>query len=271
MNSARMEQRSPQPLESLADIRREIDRIDDGILALIAARLDMVERVRAHKAGTGSLATSPIRPGREAEILRRLIGQAGDKVPADLCFRIWRALISTASLRQAPIRIHGSAEFFASAASQSLLREYFGPTAFADHPSEAATLRALAGNPGDVAAVALDGPWAKAWLEGHAGPAQVIGVLPFLSGSPVPRLLIFGHAAPEATGADETLVLTDGQLPRDFTPQPLWQTRSGALQLTSLPGFLDERSAPLLGLVRSNGSLALSVLGRYPSPIEVRS
>jgi len=271
MNSARMEQRSPPPQESLAEIRREIDRIDDGILALIAARLDMVDRVRAHKAGTGSLATSAIRPGREAEILRRLIAEAGDKVPADLCFRIWRALISTASLRQAPIRIHGSADFFASAASQAYLREYFGPTAFADHASEAQALRALSGNSGDLAAVALDGPWAKAWLEGHAGPAQVIGVLPFLSPSPMPRLLIFGHATPEATGADETLVLTDGQLPSDFALQPLWQMRTGALQLTSLPGFLSEHSAPLVGLTRSNGSLALSVLGRYPSPIEVRS
>lgn len=271
MNSARMENPPPAPVESLADIRREIDRIDDGILELIAARLEVVERVRAHKAGTGSLGASPIRPGREAQILRRLIEQAQDRIPADLCFRIWRALISTASLKQAAIRIHGSAEFFASATSQALLREYFGPTAFADHPGEVVAFKALADNPGDLAAMALDGPWAKAWLEGHAGHAQVIAVLPFIAVASVPRLLIFGHAAPEPTGADETLVLTDGQLPRDFAPQPLWQMRTGALQLTSLPGFLSEHSAPLVGLSRSNGSLALSVLGRYPSPIEVRS
>lgn len=301
MNSARMH-KPPQPTESLADIRREIDRIDDGILDLIARRLDVVKRVRAHKAGTGSLSTSPIRPGREAEILRRLIERADENVPADLCFRIWRALISTASLKQAPIRIHGSAAFFASAASQVHLREYFGPTAFADHTSEAAAFRALAANPGDLAAVAIDGPWAKAWLEGHAGQAQVIGVLPFIAASAdhdefglnqsnliasdnlardsrekpgptalVPRLLIFGHAEAEQTGADETLVLTDGQLPRDFALQPLWQVKTGALQLTSLPGFLSDHNAPLVGLSRSNGSLALSVLGRYPSPIEVRS
>ena len=109
MNSARMQTPVSPPQESLADIRREIDRIDDGILELIANRLDVVERVRAYKAGTGSLGTSPIRPGREAQILRRLIDRAGDRVPADLCFRIWRALIATASLKQAAIRIHGSA------------------------------------------------------------------------------------------------------------------------------------------------------------------
>lgn len=261
----------PHPPENLDDIRREIDRIDDDILTLVAARLGVVDRVRAYKAQTASLTASPIRPGREAQILRRLIERAEGQVPADLCFRIWRALIAAATLKQAPIRIHGSAAFFASAAAQTLLREYFGPTAFADHPGEAVALKTLGDNPGDLAAVAIDGPWAKAWLEGHAGPAQVIGVLPFLATSPVPRLLIFGHAASEPTGADETLVLTDGQLPRDFAPQPLWQVKTGSLQLTSLPGFLTEHNAPLVGLARSNGSLALSVLGRYPSPVEIRT
>lgn len=261
----------PPPQESLDDIRREIDRIDDDILKLVAARLDVVERVRAYKAQTASLGTSPIRPGREAQILRRLIERSGSAVPADLLFRIWRALIAAATLKQAPIRIHGSAAFFASATAQTLLREYFGPTAFADHPGETVAFAALAGHPGDLAAVAIDGPWARAWMEGHAGPAQVIGVLPFLTTSPVPRILIFGHAQAEPTGADETLVLTDGQLPRDFAPQPLWQVKTGSLQLTSLPGFLAEHNAPLVGLARSNGSLALSVLGRYPSPVEIRT
>ncbi len=259
------------PQESLDDIRREIDRIDDGILKLVAERLGVVERVKAHKAKTASLASSAIRPGREAQILRRLIERAQGQVPADLLFRIWRALIAAATLQQAPLRIHGSAAFFSSATAQTLLREYFGPAAFADHPGEAIAFAMLSQNPGDLAAVAIDGPWARAWMEGHAGPAQVIGVLPFLATSPLPRILVFGHAQSEPTGADETLVLTDGQLPRDFAPQPLWQVKTGGLQLTSLPGFLAEHQAPLVGLARSNGSLALSVVGRYPSPVEIRT
>lgn len=257
------------PQESLADIRRDIDRIDNDILELIAQRLAVVDRVRAYKAKVPGGPASPIRPGREALILRRLIDQSRDRVPADLCFRIWRALISASTLKQAPVRIHGSASFFASAAAPSLLREYFGASPFAEHPDDAAALAALARNPGDLAAVALDGPWAKAWLQGHAGPTQVIWVLPFLAATAVPRLLVFGHAAAEPTGADETLVLTDGPLPRDFAPEPLWQARTGNLTLSSLPGFLSEENAPLAGLARSNGSLALQVLGRYPSPIEI--
>ena len=60
---------------------------------------------------------------------------------------------------------------------------------------------------------------------------------------------------PEPTGADETLLVTDGQLPRDFAPAPLWQMRIGGKHLASLPGFLSEHSVPLIGLVRSNGRL----------------
>jgi hypothetical protein len=126
------------------------------------------------------------------------------------------------------------------------------------------------GNPNDVAAVAIDAPWVEPYLGGLAGKARIIGCLPFIANEAMPRILIFGHAAPESTGADETLVITDGQLPRDFVPAPLWQMRVGTKRLTSLPGFLSEHSMPLLGLVRSNSRLTLAVVGHYPSPIEMK-
>src|SRR5438034_11332532 len=113
----------PQHQENLDEIRREIDRIDDGILKLIAARLDVVERVRAHKAQNASLSASPIRPGREAQILLRLLDPADGAVPADLCCRIRRARLAAASLKPAPIRSHSRADLFGSAAGHTLLRQ----------------------------------------------------------------------------------------------------------------------------------------------------
>jgi chorismate mutase/prephenate dehydratase len=261
----------PVQAQSLEEIRREIDGIDDAILKLVSERLAMIDRVRAVKNGAESGPASPMRPAREAAILRRIIDAAGDRVPAELCFKLWRALISAATQRQATLRVHGSTGLFTSANAQVLIREYFGPAILADHPGEAMTLQAVAANRGDVAAVALDSPWVTPYLEGLAGRAQVIGCLPFLAVDTKPRILLLGHSQPEATGADETLVITDGQLPRDFAPAPLWQMRAGGKRLASLPGFLSEHSMPLLGLVRSNSRLALAVLGRYPSPIEVRS
>jgi chorismate mutase/prephenate dehydratase len=261
----------PAQSDSLSDIRREIDRIDDGILALVAERLAMADRVKRAKAENGGAQQTPLRPAREAAVMRRLIESAKGKVPAEICFRLWRTLIASAALRQAPVRLHASATLFASPLAQALLREFFGQIAFADHPGEMVAFKAVAGNPLDLAVVAIDSPWIKPFRDGAAGKAQAIGCLPFMANGTAPKLLIFGHAEQEATGDDETLVLTNGPLPRDFAPQPLWQVRSGTAQVSGIPGFLSEHSAPLIGLQRSNGALALTIVGRYPSPIEIAS
>ena len=257
----------PAPPRSLEDIRREIDRIDDAILKLVGERLAMVDRVRAFKKGTGNRQASPIRPAREAVILRRVIETASDKVPAELCLLLWRALISAATQRQAPVRVHGSTGLFEWTEAHLLIKEYFGPAALIAHPGEAVTLEAVAGNLMDVAAVAIDSPWVAPLLDGFAGKAQVIGCLPFLTRQAPPRILIFGSAAPEPTGADETLVITDAPLPGDFALAPRWKMELSDKWLAGIPGFLSEHDVPLAGLRR----LALTVVGRYPSPIEVRS
>ena len=85
----------------------------------------------------------------------------------------------------------------------------------------------------------------------------------------MPQLLIFGNAPAEATGHDETLMITQGNLPRDFAVQPIWQIKSGPWRLSALAGFYSEHESPLVGLARSNVSLGLKVAGRYPSAIEI--
>jgi chorismate mutase / prephenate dehydratase len=262
---------SPSAPPSLEDIRREIDRIDDAVLKLIGERLAMVDRVRAAKKESEDGRSSPMRPGREAGILKRLIEASKDEIPAEVCFTVWRALISAATQKQAPVRVHGPAGLLASASAHFMVREYFGSAGLITHADEEAAFAALADHPSDVAAMITDGPWLTPFLKGLAGKAQVIGCLPFLAPEPTPRVLIFGHSTPEPTGDDETLVVTDGQVPRDFAPAPLWQIETGGKRLTSLPGFLSEHNMPLINLQRSNSRLALTVVGRYPSPIEVKS
>ena len=111
--------------------------------------------------------------------------------------------------------------------------------------------------------------WVEAFVKGNAGKAQVIAVLPSLKDGDVPKLLVIGQAPIEPTGDDETLVISEGKLPRDFSPQPLWQVKIGSYRLSCLPGFLLEHEGPLVGLMRSNTSLGLKVAGRYSSAIEV--
>jgi chorismate mutase/prephenate dehydratase len=262
----------PAQPESLDAIRQEIDRIDDGILKLVAERLALVDRISVLKAAAKGDQATPIRPGREAAILRRIIKEAAGAVPAELCLTLWRALISAATQRQATVRVHGASELFASAGAHLLIRDHFGSADLVGHADESAAFAALAGNPSDVAAFATDeASWIAPYLKGLAGKAQVVGCLPFLAREAMPRILIFGHAAPEPTGADETLVIAAGEWPRELAPAPLWRMQTAGRTLASLPGFLPEDCMPLAGFARSAGRFASTVIGRYPSPIEVRT
>ena len=252
----------------LEEARREIDALDEGLLNLLERRFACVERVRCAKGDNGQ--ASPLRPEREAFILRRLLRRAGaGGVPPELVVRIWRAIMIEASLAQAPITIHVSRRFTQTMGNRLRLRDYFGPVAVEDYRDEAQALYQINGNLLDLCVVETDSPWLEAFLDGKAGRAQVIAALPFLKTGEAPALLVIGHARAVATGEDETLLVSDGKLPRDFAPAPLWEVKIGSRRLSSLPGFLSEHESPLVGLMRSNPGLHLRVVGRYPSPFEV--
>jgi chorismate mutase / prephenate dehydratase len=250
----------------LASIRREIDGIDEGLLALLERRFAVTERVRALKPVNGS----PMRPAREAEILRTLLGQPGSNLTSDLVLRVWRAIVSQSTLNQAPVVIHVSKKLNASIGLRLRIRDYFGTTPVEECRDEAQALLQVNASPVDLCIVETASPWVEAFADGSAGTAQVIGVLPFLREDPEPKLLVFGHARAEATGDDETLIVSDGQLPRDFAPRALWQMKVGQRRLSCLPGFLSEHESPLISLAKSNAALNLKVAGRYPSPVAGR-
>lgn len=255
--------------EALDAIRREIDAVDDALLRLLGQRFAAVAKVRDIKAGNGSIGLSALRPAREAAILRRLAEATPADMPVSLTVRLWRAIIAAATLQQAPLGVHASAASCNSGDMRVMLAERFGEAPLHPHAGEAAALEALGSRPADVAVAGLDSDWARSFAEGRAGRARVIGVLPDIAAGGPPKALIFGHALAGATGSDETLVISDGQLPRDFVPAPLWQVRAGGFRLSALPGFLDEHTEPLVGLTRANNGLKLRVAGRYPSPIDV--
>lgn len=76
--------------KDLAALRGEIDRIDDAIHDLLMERAQVVENVRAAKGADGI----KLRPGREAEVLRRIIGRHQGPFPKGALVRIWREVMS---------------------------------------------------------------------------------------------------------------------------------------------------------------------------------
>ena len=255
---------------SLGEARKALDAIDDSILDLLAKRIDITGQVKLAKQNEIQVYASPLRPTREAAIMRRLLGRAKDMgVSPTLILRLWRAIISDSSLRQAPITLHVSKHLNANIAHRLRLRDYFGAINVEEYRDEAQALMQIDTSPGDLCVVETDQPWVDAFMAGHAGKAQVIASLPVLKEDEMPKLLLIGQAPVEASGHDETLVISEGKLPRDFTPQPIWQSKIGNLRLSCLPGYLTEHEGPLVGLMRSNASLKLKIAGRYSSAIQV--
>lgn len=256
---------APPPDKTLEAIRREIDSIDDEILQLLERRIAATGRVKATKTHDGSIAASPFRPAREAMMLRRLIGRAGGAVPPDVLVRLWRVILSASAQLQAPVTLHLDKELGHDPVSRLIIGQHFCGMTVAVHGSAAGAVDALRTAQGDVAILGIGSDWADAFSPGAKGSPSVIGTLPVLSGGSLPQFLVFGHAEPQASGDDETLILCPQGASLPFPV--LWQAVSGRFTLASLPGFLGGED-PLLHdhLARSPGA---SVAGRCPRPIKV--
>ena len=77
-----MPEATPPTLDAL---RVEIDKIDGKLHALLRARAEVVSHVAAAKAAASGGAPSPaFRPGREASMMRRLIGNHKGPVPGTI-------------------------------------------------------------------------------------------------------------------------------------------------------------------------------------------
>jgi chorismate mutase-like protein len=78
------------PASNLDELRRRLDAIDDRLHDLILERAAVVESVAALKQSTGQ---PSLRPGREAEILRRLLARHRGSFPRQSLVRLWRELL----------------------------------------------------------------------------------------------------------------------------------------------------------------------------------
>ncbi|HJZ34378.1 MAG TPA: chorismate mutase [Hyphomicrobiaceae bacterium] len=86
-----MSVRSPQQCRDLAEVRVEIDRIDNQLVDTIAERMGYVERAWQLKLGSRQEANVP---WRNQQVIDKVRARASDKgVPADLCEALWRQMI----------------------------------------------------------------------------------------------------------------------------------------------------------------------------------
>jgi chorismate mutase len=180
----------PTDKPSLADLRKEIDRIDEAMHTLLMERGEIINRLIAVK---GSQETgSAFRPAREAEMMRRLVKRHQGMLPLDTVESIWRVIISTFTYMQAPFSVHADLT-----AGDALMRDtarfHFGFTVpFVPHMGAAGVVAAVSASKGDLGlvpalAVAGAGAWWSA-LEFDSAP-KIIARLPFVERADHPAAL----------------------------------------------------------------------------------
>jgi chorismate mutase len=171
----------PSETPSLADLRREIDRIDEAMHGLLMERGQIIDRLIATKQTqeTGSA----FRPAREADMMRRLVDRHKGILPLDTAESIWRVIISTFTFVQAPFSVHADLSA-GDAAMRDSARFHFGFTVpFVPHMGAASVVAAVSESKGDLGLVpAFTMAGANAWwsaLEFESAP-KIIARLPFV-------------------------------------------------------------------------------------------
>ena len=187
---------------SLADLRQEIDGIDETMHALLMERGEIIDRLIAVKQTqeTGSA----FRPAREAEMMRRLVDRHTGILPLDTAESIWRVIISTFTYVQAPFSVHADLST-GDAAMRDSARFHFGFTVpFVPHMGAASVVAAVSDSKGDLGlvpafATAGAGAWWSA-LEFDTAP-KIIARLPFVDRADHPAavpVFVVSRVAPDA-------------------------------------------------------------------------
>ena len=201
--------------QALADLRAQIDRIDILLHDMLRDRVEIIDQVRKLKGKQHIY----IRPGREAQMVRALLGRPQGKLPEGLIARVWRELISGFTLMEGVVKV----AVYTPEKGPDLwdhARDHYGSfTPLMEVPSAVAAIKAVQANKAQVAVVPPPHANDKdAWWPLLAADKKniltVFACLPFETVKPgrnnarntLPMGLIVGKLYPELTGDDHSFL-----------------------------------------------------------------
>jgi chorismate mutase/prephenate dehydratase len=279
---------------TLEALRAEIDAIDEDLQRLIRRRADVALHIGRAK---NAQASEPVlmRPGREAQVLRKLVARHEGAFPKTVMVRLWRELIAAVLRMQGPFSLavyapEGSTGYW------DLARDHFGSmTPASAHDSPQQVLSALATGGASVGVLPLPQesdtqPWWPLLLGQDAKRPRVVARLPFGSGETVRggplEALAVAPIPVEATGHDRTLLVIEATAPmsrsalaakimaagietaviQSWHPPgdpPVW------FHLVDVEGFLTEEDAKLARLASRIGKGVRQIwpVGGYAVPL----
>lgn len=269
------DQTAPLPdMTDLAAVRAALDEVDDALHALVRRRAAIVAALSASRAKSGP----PLRAGREAAILRRLLAQHSGPLPPAFLVRIWREIISSSLAQQGGFALSVQGE-----AAEAAARLQFGPlTPLRRHESAARALAEVTSGEASAAILpaagteaAEDGAW---WTVLDPPRLFVVARLPILAEPGVQQADVVTTVAPDPSGADRSLVRAEvpagasraaiaaGFASAGLPAAELHVRREAgrAFALAEVPGFLRPEEPRLARLPYPRAVL----LGAFAEPID---
>ncbi len=210
---------------ALADLRREIDEIDQAVHDLLMRRAAVVEEVAVTKAGTATVDVAPqiVYPAREAEVIRRLGARHCGRLPLSTLVQIWREIISASVNMQR--QMHVGIVATSPDRIMRTARDHFGTMiSTRSFQTAAALLDAITMAPGLVGILPFpdpsedDQPWWLHLASGADNAPRIVARLPFLRRDGGDALVI-GAFDPGISSSDVSLFVieTGGSLNEDAT------------------------------------------------------
>lgn len=230
----------PMPIEH---VRREIDRVDNALLDLIAERLDLALAVRRAKSGVRVW-----RPSREESHVRDLAARTAGSSPV-LVSKIWAELMSASLAAQGPMRLHVALEGDMLDV-WTLVHDRFGASLPAlSYPTASAALSAAYSE--DEGVAVLPAPigmnsWWSALCSGGAMPDMKIhaGLPRVITGTSWPRAVAVATADLAPSGADTMLVaLTDTAAAAALPAPAKLRAEAGDNRLYEVARYFDDITA----------------------------
>jgi len=274
---------------SLEDLRQQIDRIDDAVHDLLMERAAIVEQVGEIK-GKGNL--SLLSPGREAEIIRRLLSRHRGRFPRPVLVRMWREMISGMVSVQAPLTV---AVFMPDRGTGylELARDQYGHnTAMTPWRSPGQVIHAVAEGSAQIGILPMpDREEGESWWISLTGDSaalpKIVARLPFAGPGPgrgdgIEGLAV-GLIQPAATGYDRSWLAIEtvpdvsrarlrsvlgaaGIEPTQLSATH--RTEDSWLQLVEISGHMTNDDPRLARLMDGRQTvLRAVVLGGYPVPL----
>jgi chorismate mutase len=275
-------------------LRQEIDVIDGELHSLICRRAELVDRISAAKP-PGGLA---MRPGREAQVMRKRLARHQSPFPAAAIYRMWREMMCAFTLMQTPDLKVAICRPVDQPGFWDLARDHFGcQIPLVAHDTPAQVLAAVRTTPTTLGVVpapieADTAPWWPLLSGRDATLPNVVARLPFVV-MPNARArgisaFVLARTEPEESGDDRSLITIEadtgvsrnriaGALAKAGLPAftSALDRVAGAVHhyLLELPGVIADSDKRLVELEAALGMKdgRVAAIGAYAVPADMRN